>query len=199
MKYCNNTIKFLSESLGTSLTPLQETMVYINATTTLEDYDIATFAENNHLTPSMDIARLANFGSMVEDYWRLLSPEEVEKYQNNPAEYYQALAEYEQKYKNHDIRLSFLEKFGFVDDEIEALEKNLAYKMLEAIKTNRRLVIANIQYLIDLGVTNFKDIYNKYYELFLMDYSNFVEIFNKYDQDDLVAKLEKNIAILEYL
>ena len=32
-----------------------------------------------------------------------------------------------------------------------------------------------------------------------MDNSAFTEIFNKYDQTDLVDKLQKNIAIVEYL
>ena len=32
-----------------------------------------------------------------------------------------------------------------------------------------------------------------------MDNSAFIEVFNKYDQDDLIDKLKKNIAIVEYL
>ena len=32
-----------------------------------------------------------------------------------------------------------------------------------------------------------------------MDNSSFTEIFNKYDQNDLIDKLRKNVAIVEYL
>ena len=35
--------------------------------------------------------------------------------------------------------------------------------------------------------------------MFLLDSKTFDEIFSKYDRDDLVAKLEKNVAIMEYL
>ena len=52
---------------------------------------------------------------------------------------------------------------------------------------------------MDLGVKNIHDIFFHYYELFLMDYSNFTSIFNKYDREDLIEKLAKNIAIIEYL
>ena len=32
-----------------------------------------------------------------------------------------------------------------------------------------------------------------------MENKDFDEIFSKYDREDLVAKLEKNVAIMEYL
>ena len=35
--------------------------------------------------------------------------------------------------------------------------------------------------------------------MFLMDNSNFIEVFAKYDRDDLIEKLEKNMAIIEFL
>jgi hypothetical protein len=35
--------------------------------------------------------------------------------------------------------------------------------------------------------------------MFLLDEKSFDEIFNKYDKEDLIIKLEKNIAIMEYL
>ena len=46
---------------------------------------------------------------------------------------------------------------------------------------------------------NYKEIFNSYYGMFLMDNSSFTEIFNKYDQNDLIDKLRKNVAIVEYL
>ena len=35
--------------------------------------------------------------------------------------------------------------------------------------------------------------------MFLMEPSAFDDIFSKYDKEDLIIKLEKNIAILEHL
>ena len=95
--------------------------------------------------------------------------------------------------------MKFLEKFNFTKDEIHAFEDNTADVMLHTLADARKLVLANGSYLIDLGVTNFKEIFQNYYELFLLDHSNFVNIFNKYDRDDLVEKLAKNVAIVEYL
>ncbi len=95
--------------------------------------------------------------------------------------------------------MKFLEKFNFTKDEINAFENNTADVMLRTLEDARKLVLANGNYLLELGVTNFKEIFQNYYELFLLDHSNFVNIFNKYDRDDLVEKLAKNVAIVEYL
>ena len=95
--------------------------------------------------------------------------------------------------------MKFLEKFNFTKDEIQAFEDNTADVMLQTLADARKLVLANGNYLLELGVTNFKEIFQNYYELFLLDHSNFVNIFNKYDRDDLVEKLAKNVAIVEYL
>ncbi len=196
MNYYEKTNKFLSNALGSSLTSLQEIMVYINAYVAKDEYDIATFALENHLTPCMDIAKLANFGSLVGTYWHELMPEEITIFQNDPQSYYKALAKYEDKEK---IELTYLERFGYDDEQIKNFSKTKSYNILKALKENRKLVQTNIQYLIDLEITNYKEIFERYYELFLMDNSNFVSIFNKYDQKDLASKLEKNVGILEYL
>ena len=71
--------------------------------------------------------------------------------------------------------------------------------MLNAFNEAYKLVSANITYLNDLGVKNTSDIFFNYYELFLLDHSNFRAIFDKYDKEDLVEKLAKNVAIVEYL
>ena len=95
--------------------------------------------------------------------------------------------------------MKFLEKFNFTKDEINAFENNTADVMIDALEKERKLVLANGEYLMDLGVTNFKEIFKNYYELFLLDHSNFINIFNKYDRSDLIEKLAKNVAIVEYL
>ena len=71
--------------------------------------------------------------------------------------------------------------------------------MIDAIKKGKKLVAANLKYLMDLGVKNYREIFLEYYDLFLLDNSNFIGIFNKYDREDLIDKLEKNVAIIEYL
>ncbi len=95
--------------------------------------------------------------------------------------------------------MKFLEKLGFSKDEIQTFCDSVADVMLETLEKNKKLVKANIEYLEELEVKNIHEIFFQYYELFLMDHSNFEEIFNKYDREDLVEKLEKNVAIVEYL
>lgn len=95
--------------------------------------------------------------------------------------------------------MKFLEKYGFSKDEISNFVDTTSTVVVDALENTQKLVKSNADYLKDLGVRNFKEIFQNYYELFLLDHSNFVEIFNKYDRDDLVEKLAKNVAIIEYL
>ena len=95
--------------------------------------------------------------------------------------------------------MKFLEKIGFSKDDISFLEENTPEKLLDLIKEQKKLVTENITYLKDLGVTNYQDIFLKLYDMFLMDNSNFIAIFSKYEKEDLIAKLKKNINIVEFL
>lgn len=95
--------------------------------------------------------------------------------------------------------MRFLGKLDFTKEQLEYLDQNASCVMIDAIKKNKKLVTANIKYLKDLGAKNYQEIFLQYYDLFLLDNSNFMGIFNKYDREDLVDKLEKNIAIIEYL
>ncbi len=95
--------------------------------------------------------------------------------------------------------MKFLTKLDFTEDQINYLNENASGVMLDSIHKSRKLVASNLNFLIELGVKNYRDIFLEYYDLFLLDNSNFVEIFNKYDREDLVDKLEKNVAIIEYL
>ena len=95
--------------------------------------------------------------------------------------------------------MKFLEKFNFNKEDIAEFLDNSPKKLINLIKTNKKLVCENINYLKDLGVTNYQQIFLEYYDMFLMDHSNFVSIFAKYEPEDLIEKLKKNIKIVEYL
>lgn len=95
--------------------------------------------------------------------------------------------------------MKFLENLEFDKKEITAVENNTPEVLANQIKEQKDLVTENLQYLKSLGVKNYREIFTNYSELFLMDNSNFTEIFAKYDREDLVEKLEKNMAIIEYL
>lgn len=95
--------------------------------------------------------------------------------------------------------MKFLEKYDFNKEELASFLNNSPKKLIDAIKDNKKLVCENINYLKELGVTNYQAIFLEYYDMFLMDHSNFTEIFSKYEPEDLIAKLQKNIKIVEYL
>ena len=95
--------------------------------------------------------------------------------------------------------MQYLKNYGFSNSEIGWLNDNVTPAIKKELDLEEKLVSANLDYLKDLGVENYKEISNSYYGMFLMDNSSFTEIFNKYDQNDLIDKLRKNVAIVEYL
>ena len=95
--------------------------------------------------------------------------------------------------------MQYLKNYGFSNLEIGWLNDNVTPAIKKELDLEEKLVSANLDYLKDLGVEHYKEIFNSYYGMFLMDNSSFTEIFNKYDQNDLIDKLRKNVAIVEYL
>jgi len=95
--------------------------------------------------------------------------------------------------------MKFLEKYGFEKGDIEALKENSTSTLIKELEAHKKLVIENLDYLNNLGVTNLREIFINYHDMFLMDNSNFVEIFNKYEPESLIEKLAKDVQIMEYL
>ena len=93
----------------------------------------------------------------------------------------------------------YLKDLGFEEEIVNLLEANLPDNAIRSLNDNKETVINNVNCLIELGVTNYVEAFVKFYNMFLMDNDEFDEIFSKYDREDLIAKLEKNIAIMEYL
>lgn len=95
--------------------------------------------------------------------------------------------------------MKYLLDLNFTDEQVELIEKNIPTKAIEKMIEEKELIISNINYLIELGVNNYQDAFIKFYNMFLLNNKDFVEIFAKYDTEDLIVKLEKNVAIMEYL
>ncbi len=95
--------------------------------------------------------------------------------------------------------MMYLVELGFEEELIKDMVDTIPASAIEKLIENREIVAKNVKYLIDLGVTNYVDSFVKFYNMFLLDNDQFEEIFSKYDREDLIAKLEKNIAIMEYL
>jgi hypothetical protein len=95
--------------------------------------------------------------------------------------------------------MNYLEKIGFTSDDINLVKSSTTKVIFNLLNEQKRVVTANILYLKNLGITNYKEIFIKYSDFFLIDNSNFIEIFDKYDQEDLIEKLNNNIDIFAYL
>jgi hypothetical protein len=95
--------------------------------------------------------------------------------------------------------MNFLEKLDFSKEEIAEIVENTPENYLTLLKTQKKLVSENISFLKELGIGNYQEIFIKYYDMFLIDNSNFKDIFSKYEPEDLIAKLSKNINIVEFL
>lgn len=95
--------------------------------------------------------------------------------------------------------MKYLEKYDFTKDEVASFVANIPAAMSDMMKLKKKLICNNLDYLKGIGVSNYKDVFLNYYEMFLLDDSVFRGIFDKYDHDDLVDKIAKNINIVEYL
>lgn len=95
--------------------------------------------------------------------------------------------------------MMYLKDLGFEEDVINSLLEELPSGAVEKITEHEETITANIKYLKDLGISNYVDAFVRFYNMFLLEPSTFDEIFSKYDKDDLIIKLEKNVAIMEYL
>lgn len=85
---------------------------------------------------------------------------------------------------------------NFIEEDISSI---ISDEIKTDLENNSDLVKANLEYLRELGIENYQDIFKTYYPMFLMDASNFQEIFSKYEITDLIDKINKNMAIIEHL
>ena len=95
--------------------------------------------------------------------------------------------------------MNFLLDYDFNQEEIKAFAANIPPLLHEQILNSYRLVSENIESLKKMGVTNFKEVFIKFYDMFLLDNSNFMNIFNKYEREDLIEKINSDADIVEFL
>lgn len=92
--------------------------------------------------------------------------------------------------------MNYLENLGFTQEQIDQLISNNHQLIIDKITLKPKLIELNIQFLKDLGVTNYKEIFINYAEIFLQEPTIFKDIFLKYDREDLIEKLQRNMAII---
>lgn len=95
--------------------------------------------------------------------------------------------------------MNFLKEYGFLDSDINEYENNTPKKMKKVIEKNEKLVKVNLEYLKNLGIQTYKEIFINFPDMFLMDASNFEDSFAKYDKKELIEKLNANFKMVKYL
>ena len=101
--------------------------------------------------------------------------------------------------KNKKVELKFLDGIEFEKKYIDEILDRIPKETLDVLNNEWVTVNTNIKYIKDLGINNYQDAFLRFYNMFLIEPGSFDGIFSKYDKDDLVVKLEKNIAIMEHL
>lgn len=95
--------------------------------------------------------------------------------------------------------MNFLGKFGFLEDEQKEYEDITPEEIKKMISKHNKLVETNLQFLKDLEINTYKEIFINYPDMFLMDASNFEKYFNRYEKEALQEKLNTNYKVVKFL
>ena len=95
--------------------------------------------------------------------------------------------------------MGFLKEIDFSKDEIVRAENNTTDLIINEILDSKEIVMHNLNFLKNYGVTNYKEIFIEFCSMFLMDPSKFANVFTKYEKEDLIEKIKNNVAIVEFL
>lgn len=93
--------------------------------------------------------------------------------------------------------MEYLYNFGLDSTDIEILKENVDDEVYSDLSLMENMVIENIVYLKDLGVTNYSQVIVKYPEIFLRDAESFRNVFSKFDKEDLIQKVARNVAVIK--
>lgn len=95
------------------------------------------------------------------------------------------------------MSLTYLYDFGLDSRDLETLKDNVDDKTFSELTLFEGIVKENIQFMKDFGLANYVQVVIKYPEIFLRDAESFKNIFSKFDRDDLLQKVEKNVAVFK--
>ena len=93
----------------------------------------------------------------------------------------------------------YINKLNISEKEIEKIIFNNPKVIIEQLRLKQDLVETNFNFLVNLGITNVKNIFVNYAEIFLLDSSLFKRKFLKYNKEDLIEKLDANMDIILFL
>lgn len=95
------------------------------------------------------------------------------------------------------MALDYLYSIGLDAKDVESLKENTDDKLFSELSLFEPIVLDNIKYMKDFGVSNYVDVITKYPGIFLRDSESFKNIFSKFDKEDLIQKVAKNPAVFK--
>jgi ACR3 family arsenite efflux pump ArsB len=95
--------------------------------------------------------------------------------------------------------MNYLKELEFTDEEINTMNNNLDNNIIESVMFFPVIIKTNYEYLKNIGIKNYKQIFMEHTHMFLLNPDRFKAIFEKYDPSDLIRCLEKNGAVIEKL
>lgn len=95
--------------------------------------------------------------------------------------------------------MTYLLDYEFNQQEINEFKAANKAFITEKLDEFQELAKKNMLFLKSLGVVNYKEIFKRHAEMFLMDSEAFKEIFERYDREDLIEKLKNNPDLVEQL
>ena len=95
--------------------------------------------------------------------------------------------------------MNFLKEYGFEEVDVNEFLENTPEEIKKVIEKHENLVKSNLKFLKELGIDTYKEIFNNFPDMFLMDASNFEESFTKYEKEELIEKLNANFKLVKYL
>lgn len=95
------------------------------------------------------------------------------------------------------MSLTYLYDFGLDSRDLDSLKENVDERTFSELTLFEELVKENLQFMKDFGLNNYIQVVVKYPEIFLRDAESFRNIFSKFDRDDLLQKVEKNVAVFK--
>ena len=93
--------------------------------------------------------------------------------------------------------MEYLYNFGLDSTDIEIIKENVSDDIYSDLTLLENIVIENIMYLKEFGITNYSQVIVKYPEIFLRDHESFKNVFSKFDREDLIQKVTKNVAVIK--
>lgn len=95
------------------------------------------------------------------------------------------------------MSLTYLYDFGLDSRDLDSLKETVDERTFSELTLFEGLVKENLQFMKDFGLNNYIQVVVKYPEIFLRDAESFRNIFSKFDRDDLLQKVEKNVAVFK--